>query len=196
MGMESPGMTELTSRPDSIKDGLLDEASPDDVTLELAWSTVYDDLKQIAHARLRSDGRLTLIDTTALVNESFLRLLAQKQFKVETRRKFFAYASRVMRSVIVDMVREQLALRRGGDVERVALTTTLSDQLVVDEPLRVDDALVWLGKLEPRLAEVVQMRYFGGLTDAEIAETLKISERTVGRDWEKARLLLRDLFAK
>ncbi len=191
MGMESPDMTELTSRPDPF-----DDASLDDAPLELAWSAVYDDLKRIAHARLRSDGRLTLIDTTALVNESFLRLLAQKQFKVETRRKFFAYASRVMRSVIVDLVREQLALRRGGDVRHVALTTTLSDQIVEDEPLRVDDALHWLGKVEPRLADVVQMRYFGGLTDAEIAETLDISERTVGRDWEKARLLLRDLCAE
>jgi RNA polymerase sigma factor (TIGR02999 family) len=173
-------------------------AAPEPVAVEslpAMWSAAYEDLKLLARARLRRDGRTVLIDTTALVNESFLRVFGKHNFEAQSRLQFFAYAARVMRSVIVDMAREQMALRRGGDVERVALTTTVSGQLVQEEPVRVDEALNELGKFEPRLVEVVQMRYFGGMSDTEIAEVLDVSERTVGRSWQKARLLLKDMLA-
>ena len=98
-----------------------------------------------------------------------------------------------MRSVIVDTVRERLAERRGGDLQRCTLDTEVADQLPSgeDEVLSVHQALEQLAAAEPRLAQVVEMRYFGGYSEQEIADALDITDRTVRRDWEKARLLLR-----
>jgi RNA polymerase sigma factor (TIGR02999 family) len=111
---------------------------------------------------------------------------------VEDRNNFFAYAARVMRSVIVDFARARLAERRGGAADHIVLDTTISEHVTAPESdaLRVHEALETLEQADPRLAQVVEMRYFGGLTEIEIAETMGVSERTVRRDWEKARLLL------
>jgi len=164
------------------------------VAVDTLWDAAYGELKKLAHARLRDAGGVSLLDTTALVNESYLKLAAAGSLKVENRGKFFAYASRVMRSVIVDLVRERLAERRGGGAAHVTLNTAIAESATADsEPLRIDEALGTLEKLEPRLAQVVEMRYFGGLTEVEIGELLGLTERTVRRDWEKARLLLRDM---
>jgi RNA polymerase sigma factor (TIGR02999 family) len=135
---------------------------------------------------------MTLLDTTALVHESYLKLVGTEGVAVEDRHHFFAYASRVMRSVIVDHARARAAERRGGDAEHVVLDTLLSDQVAAPEndALRVHEALDVLEQADPRLAQVAEMRFFGGLTEAEIAEALGLSGRTVRRDWEKARLLL------
>jgi len=110
----------------------------------------------------------------------------------DDRRPFFAYASRVMRSVIIDAVCERQAERRGGDLNRLTLDTQLIDKLPAgeDELLQVHEALEALAKAEPRLAKVVEMRYFGGYTEVEIAEALDLTERTVRRDWDNARMLL------
>lgn len=166
------------------------------VAVDTLWDAAYGELKKLAHARLRDAGGVSLLDTTALVNESYLKLAAAGSLKVENRGKFFAYASRVMRSVIVDLVRERLAERRGGGAAHVTLNTAIAESAATDsEPLRIDEALGTLEKLEPRLAQVVEMRYFGGLTEVEIGELLGLTERTVRRDWEKARLLLREMLA-
>ena len=155
------------------------------------FGAAYDELRKLAHARLRSSGPLTLLNTTALVNESWLRLSGKQKLQLESRGKFFAYAAQVMRSVIVDQVRERNALRRGGGAREVTLDTSIGDGVASDdESLHVHEALESLAQVEPRLARVVEMRYFGGLTEAEIGETLGLTERTVRRDWEKARLLL------
>lgn len=151
----------------------------------------YDELKKLAHARLSRSGPLTLLDSTALVNEIWLRLSGRDTLQVDTRRRFFAYASQVMRAVIVDQLRERNALRRGGGERVFTLNTALGDGLAgSDEALQVHEALESLAQLEPRLAQVVEMRYFGGMTEVEIGDTLGLTERTVRRDWEKARLLL------
>jgi RNA polymerase sigma factor (TIGR02999 family) len=165
----------------------------DGVPLDALWSAAYSELKALAHARLYHDGRSTSLDTTSLVNESYLKLAAVKTLRIDDRRRFFAYASRVMRSVIVDLVRERMSQRRGGDVQHVGLTITLADPGSADDVLRIHEALRELEAVEPRLGKVVEMRYFSGLTDAEIAEVLDVTVRTVGRDWEKARLLLRQM---
>lgn len=165
------------------------------VPLDALWAAAYVELKALAHARLYRDGRSTLLDTTALVNESYLKLAARKILDVGDRRQFMGYASRVMRSIIIDLAREQGSARRGGGVERVALATTIVDQSTIDDPLRVHEALLSLESVDPRLARVVEMRYFGGLDADEIAEALDLNVRTVGRDWDKARLLLRDLLS-
>ena len=159
---------------------------------ERLFAAAYDELRQLARARLRGGGRNTMLDTTALVHESYLRFIQGGRLRSEDRRAFFAYASRVMRSVIIDTVRERQAERRGGDLQRLTLDTELQDKLPASENelLRVHEALETLAESEPRLARVVEMRYFGGYAEAEIAEALELTERTVRRDWEKARMLL------
>jgi RNA polymerase sigma factor (TIGR02999 family) len=156
------------------------------------FAAAYGELRKLARSRLRDGGRNTYLDTTALVHESYLRFLSGGQLRSDARRAFFAYASRVMRSVIIDAVRERQAERRGGDLERLTLNTQLGEQLPAgeDELLGVHAALDVLAQAEPRLAKVVEMRYFGGYTELEIAEALDVTERTVRRDWDKARLLL------
>jgi len=161
---------------------------------EQLFAAAYGELRQLARSRLRDGGRSTLLDTTALVHESYLRFLNSDRLRVEDRRAFFAYASKVMRSVIIDSVRERQAERRGGGLAELTLDTRIADSLPGGEAeiLHVHEALAALEQVEPRLAQVVEMRYFGGYSDAEIAETLGLTERTVGRDWHKARLLLMD----
>ena len=156
------------------------------------FAAAYPELRKLARARLRHGGRNTLLETTALVHESYLRFLASKGLRLRDRQAFFAYASKVMRSVIIDAVRERQAERRGGDLQRMTLNTQIADNLPAgeDELLKVHEALEVLAQHEPRLAKVVEMRYFGGYSELEIADTLGLTERTVRRDWDKARLLL------
>ncbi len=157
-----------------------------------AFALLYDDLRRLARSRLRQHQTMTLLDTTALVHESYLKLVGAQALPVEDRHPFFAYAAPVMRSVIVDFGRARVAERRGGEADHIVLDTAISEQVAAPEndALRVHEALEMLELADPRLAQVVEMRYFGGLSEAEIAEALGVSERTVRRDWEKARLLL------
>jgi RNA polymerase sigma factor (TIGR02999 family) len=156
------------------------------------FAAAYGELRKLARSRLHDGGRNTVLDTTALVHESYLRFIQGGQLRSDDRRAFFAYASRVMRSVIIDAVRERQAERRGGDLQRLTLNTQLIDQLPAgeDEVLKVHEALDALAQSEPRLAQVVEMRYFGGYSEPEVAEALGLTDRTVRRDWDKARLLL------
>jgi RNA polymerase sigma factor (TIGR02999 family) len=156
------------------------------------FAAAYPELRKLARSRLRSGGRNTVLETTALVHESYLRFLGTGKLQLEDRKAFFAYASRVMRSVIIDTVRERQAERRGGGVAELTLDTQMRDNLPTGEAeiLQVNDALLALEQAEPRMAMVVEMRYFGGYTDEEIAEALDLNKRTIRRDWEKARLLL------
>lgn len=160
---------------------------------ERAYALLYADLHRVAHSRMRREGGFTLLDTTALVHESYLRLHAAPAPDFADRHHFLAYASRVMRSVVVDLVRARKAERRGGDAEHVTLNTTHIDAHQPgrpDEVLQVHEALDSLAAVDARLASVVEMRYFGGLSEAEIAQALGVTERTVQRDWQKARLFL------
>jgi RNA polymerase sigma factor (TIGR02999 family) len=137
-----------------------------------------------------------LLDTTGLVNDAYLRVAGAASLREASPQQFLAYAARTMRSVVIDLARERQAQRRGGDLARVTLNTAVSDSAAAeDEPLEVDRALRDLAALEPRLSQVVEMRYFGGFTETEIGEALGVTERTVRRDWEKARLLLRTMLA-
>jgi RNA polymerase sigma factor (TIGR02999 family) len=156
------------------------------------FERAYDSLKGLARSRLRSGGRGGQLDTTALVHEAYLRFVNSGDLRADDRRAFFAYASSVMRSVIVDSARERLAERRGGDLMQVTLSTQMADNIPADDQgvLQVHEALLALTEADPRAAQVVEMRYFGGYTEEEIAEALDINVRTVARDWEKARLLL------
>ena len=160
-----------------------------------AFSVLYAELHKLARSKLRQHQSMTLLDTTSLLHESYLRLVGAQALPVSDRHHFFAYAARVMRSVIVDFARARLAERRGGDADKLVLDTHVAaDVANIAAPehdvLRVHDALDVLAKADPRLAQVVEMRYFGGMTEEEIAEMLGTSPRTVRRDWEKAKLLL------
>jgi RNA polymerase sigma factor (TIGR02999 family) len=156
------------------------------------FALAYAELHRLARSRLRDGGRNTLLDTTCLVHEAYLRFVNSGQLRAQDRRAFFAYASQVMRSVIVSSVRERLAQKRGGGEQPLTLSTELGGGIAEDEEtiLRVHEALEVLEQADPRLAQIAQMRYFGGYSEQEIAETLEVSERTVQRDWEKARVIL------
>lgn len=153
---------------------------------------LYHDLRRLARSRLRAHQPLTLIETTALVHESFLRLLKIGRIEIADRAHFLAYASRAMHSTIVDFIRAKHAERRGGDLEKVVLDTAVLDQTVAceDEVIRLSEAIERLAAVDPRAMQVVEMRYFAGMSEREIAAALDVTERTVRRDWQKAKLLL------
>jgi RNA polymerase sigma factor (TIGR02999 family) len=156
------------------------------------FALLYRELRKLARSRLRRSETITLLDTTALVHETYLRYLNACQLEFADRGRFFAYAASVMRSIVVDEVRKRHAERRGGEAEHVTLDSGVVDSLKQDDEqiLRVHEALDELSALDPRLARVVEMRYFGGLSEAEIAEAIGVTDRTVRRDWDKARTLL------
>jgi RNA polymerase sigma factor (TIGR02999 family) len=158
------------------------------------FAAAYEELRRLARARLRDGGRNTVLETTSLVHECYLRFVGAGQLRAEDRRAFFAYASQVMRSVILNSVRERQAERRGGDVPQLTLSTEIEANLSGDEAtlLKVHEALEVLEQADSRLAQVAQMRYFGGYSEQEIAEVLGVTERTVRRDWERARLILKE----
>ena len=160
------------------------------------YASLYPELRRIAHSRLRHGGNRVSLDTTALVHDGYLKFVQTRALDVKDRSHFLAYASTVMRSVIVDLIRESHAERRGGGQLDFTLTTQIADSSAntngtsSDEALDVHEALAQLEAIEPRMARVVEMRYFAGLNDGEIAECLGVTARTVGRDWEKARVFL------
>jgi len=170
-------------------------AAGDRAARDAVFAAAYRELQRLAHARLHdSGGRGTVLDTTALVHESYLRLVRLGELQFDDRRAFFGYASQVMRSVIVDAARARLAERRGGaDAQRLTLSTDLVQGVASDDEgiVQVHEALQQLEQADARAARMVELRYFGGYSDREIAETLDVTERTVQRDWEKAKMLLR-----
>lgn len=156
------------------------------------FELLYPELRQIAHRRLALHARDGVIDTTALVNECYLKFCQRDNLKPADRSHFLAYSATVMRSIVVDAARMARTERRGSGADPVTLDTGLMESLPApeDEILDVHAALEELSVFDPRLARVVEMRYFAGMDDIEIAEVLGLSKRTVSRDWDKARLLL------
>jgi RNA polymerase sigma factor (TIGR02999 family) len=155
------------------------------------FALLYHDLRRLAHARLQRNEPITLLDTTSLVHETFLRVVKSGAIEVSERPRFLAYAARVMRSVVVDFVRQRHAERRGGNEGRVPLDSEAEAVASgEDEVLRVNEALDELAKVDERLVKIVEMRYFGGFTEQDIALALGVDERTIRRQWQKARLVL------
>jgi RNA polymerase sigma factor (TIGR02999 family) len=161
--------------------------------LDRVFVLLYPDLRRIAHARLRVEKGAAHLETTALVHESFLRLVEASALVLADRKHFFTYAAKTMRNIIIDAAREQLAQRRGGGRAPLQLNTALAGSLPAEGDaslVAIDDALRALEALDAPLAEIVEMRYFAGYSEAEIAELTGQSERTVRRRWEKARAFL------
>ena len=162
------------------------------------FELLYHELRRLARARLAAGGRNVLLDTTALVHESFLRLQGAGKVNLADRNHFMAYAATAMRSVIVDYVRQRAAEKRGGDVDHVTLDTGVAESIGATDQEIVDvhEALEALGKVDQRLVQVVEMRYFAGLSDDEIGAALGVTGRTVRRDWDRARLLLAEMLGE
>jgi RNA polymerase sigma factor (TIGR02999 family) len=179
-------MSELTQLFDAVNAG-------DRSAVDRLMAVMYQELHRLAHRRLNAAPHRNSLETTGLIHESYLRFLKAGHLRVTDRAHFLSYSSRVMRSIIVDFARKHRAERRGGGALQVTLNSKLADEThVADEHLiRIHDALEGLSKVEPRLVQVVEMRYFGGLDEKESAEVLGVTERTIRRDWQKARLLLR-----
>ena len=158
------------------------------------FAALYPDLRRIAHARLRQHGDMARLETTALVHESFLHLVGAAQLKLADRKHFFTYAAKTMRNIIIEFARQHLAERRGGGRDALQLDTALVNRLAApqsDESLiAIEDAVQALEALDPELAQLVEMRYFAGYGETEIAELTGCSERTVRRQWDKARAFL------
>lgn len=153
---------------------------------------VYEQLRAIAHRQLGPRPNGGTLETTGLVHEAYLKVIGHSRGGVQDRAHFLALASVAMRHVLVDRAKARRRIKRGGDYKPVTLD---GDHIAAeDQPealLQLDEALARLSALEPRLARVVECRFFAGLSEEEIAEALDVTVRTVQRDWAKARMLLR-----
>lgn len=190
--------------PGSLDVAAIPPADPDSVTQLLgevekgesgAWNRIYAllyrDLHQIARSQIRQQRRSHVRSPTSLISETWLKL-ASADFSVENRAHLVALVARAMRFVLLDEVRRTLAEKRGEGMDLLPLdeTTEPGQSSRLEQLLILDQALNDLAKLDARLAQVVEMRYFGGLSELEIAGVLKVTERTVRRDWRKARAFL------
>lgn len=180
-----------TTGPQQITQLLLAWGEGDERALGELMPLVYDELRKVAARHLRRLRLGQTMQTTALVNEAYLRLIDSSRVRWQNRAHFFAVSAQLMRRILVDFARQRQNLKRGGGAQQVSL-----DEAMVIAPERgadlimLDDALTRLAELNQRQAQVVELRYFGGLTEEETAEALKVSLRTVQRDWNLARLWL------
>ena len=173
--------------------GLLQQACAGDTAAQARLlDRLYADLERMARGRLRASGDLTLLDARALVHEFYLRLQSAGELRFEDRAHFLAYAARVMRSIVVDVVRARGAARRGGGRRPLTLSTDLAGALGDPDATAqaVHEALAALESVDARLARIVEMRFFGGFAEEEVAAALGVGVRTVQREWRKARMLL------
>ena len=171
-----------------ITQWLLSWRNGDQTALEKLTPLVYQELHRLAKAYMRGERAGHTLQTTALVNEACLRLIGNDQMEWQNRAHFYAVAAKLMRHILVDFARSRDRLKRGGDREQVSLDEALT--ITADrtaELLDLDEALTELSNLDERQSRVVELRFFGGLTEQEIAEVLQVSPRTVNADWSMAR---------
>ena len=172
-----------------ITDWLVRLSAGESAARDQLLPAVYDELRAIAHRRLGVSGRA--LDTTELVHEAYLKLFDRTRVSLVDRRHFFAVAATAMRQILVDRARAWARLKRGGGAVRSDLDpASLPVEDRVEEILSLDSALHRLSEVDARLARVVELRFFGGLSVEETAEVLDVDPRTVKRDWRKARALL------
>jgi RNA polymerase sigma factor (TIGR02999 family) len=179
-------MTGLTALLQAARNG-------DAAAAEAAWPLVYPELRRIARARLRGPGAPSLA-TEELLHEGFLRLSQAPAAPLADRHHFYALAAKAMRHIVIDQLRHRRAQKHGGDWQALSWDTAMVDAAAPAADgarlLALDSALDALAALEPTLAQIVELRFFGGYTEAEAAETLGLGERTVRRQWAKARAFL------
>lgn len=180
-----------TPAPKEVTQLLIAWSNGEEEALEKLVPLVYDELRRIARRYMRREPAGHTLQTTALVNEAYLRLIEQKEMKWQNRAHFFAISAQLMRRILVSMARARHADKRGGEARQVSL----DEALVISEEraaelVALDEAMNELAALDPRRSRVVELRYFGGLSVEETAEVLKISPETVMRDWKRAKAWL------
>jgi len=180
-----------TPAPKEVTQLLIAWSNGDQESLEKLVPLVYDELRRIARRYMEREPAGHTLQTTALVNEAYLRLIEQKGMKWQNRAHFFAISAQLMRRILVSMARARHANKRGGDARQVSL----DEALVISEEraaelVALDEAMNELAALDPRRSRVVELRYFGGLSVEETAEVLKISPETVMREWKRAKAWL------
>jgi RNA polymerase sigma-70 factor, ECF subfamily len=170
---------------------LMDWSNGDREAFDKLAPLVYDELRRIARSKLHKHGSDALLQPTALLHEAYIRLVNEKSVKWQNRAHFYKFASSMIRNILIDALRKSAADKRGGDKNFVSLN---ADDAVSDAPgidlLALNEALEKLVTLDPRQVAIIEMRFFGGMTNAEIAEALHISDKTVEREWRAAKAWL------
>jgi RNA polymerase sigma factor (TIGR02999 family) len=185
----------VLSRSAAITDLLRAWSGGDGTALERLADQVYNELHRMARRYMKNERQVDTLQTTALVHEVYLRLVDVTKVDWKERAQFFAMAAQMMRRILVDAARKRASHKRGGmaakvNFEETAVLSPTPDRSI----LALDEALTAFSELAPRQAKVVELRYFGGLTEEEIVATLEISPRTVRRDWDLAKAwLIREL---
>jgi RNA polymerase sigma factor (TIGR02999 family) len=187
----------MMAATDSVTQALIKAKAGDEAAAEELWTLVYEDLRRVAGHQLLGERPDHTFSPTALVHEAYLRLVDQTRVDWKSRAHFFAVASRMMRRILIDYARQHHAQKRGGANRQ---RTGLRDDLRVGGPafawlLDLDRALDQLGRYNERFCRVVECKYFGEMTEAEIAQALDVSSKTVQRDWIKAQVLLAEVLA-
>ena len=184
-------MTTPSASPHEVTKLLVDWSNGDTAALDRLMPLVYDELRRLAHHYMSRERPGHTLQTTALVNEAYLRLVNQKNVHWENRAQFFGLAAKVMRHILTDHARGLAYAKRGGGVRKVSLdeAAILSSEQAADL-VALDDALEKLSKEFPRKCRIVELRYFGGMTVEEAAAVLQVSPVTVMRDWNVAKAWL------
>jgi RNA polymerase sigma factor (TIGR02999 family) len=181
----------MTPSPREVTQLLIAWSNGDQTALDQLMPLIYDELRRIAARYLRAERRGHTLQTSALVNEAYLKLAACDEVAWDGRAHFFGAAAQAMRRILVDYARTRQRIKHGGEAQRIELDDALDvAEERAAEMIALDDALTDLAKLDPRKSRVVELRYFGGLSVEETAEVLGVSSPTVMRDWNTARAWL------
>ncbi|MCI0392806.1 MAG: sigma-70 family RNA polymerase sigma factor [Acidobacteria bacterium] len=182
----------MTPTSHEVTQLLLAWSEGDKQALDRLVPLVYHELRRLAQSYMRKERANQTLQTTALIHEAYVRLIDANQVKWQNRAHFFGVAARVMRQILVATARERGSQKRGGGAQQISLDESMMIDEGRDEDLvMLDEALGALAQFDARKAQVVEMRFFGGLTEEEIAEALNVSVETVRRDWRLARSWLR-----
>lgn len=175
---------------------LVDWGNGDQAALDKLIPLVHDELRRLAGRYMRRESQGHTLQTSALVNEAYLRLVDQKSVKWQNRAHFFGVAAQLMRRILVDHARSRLRAKRGGRAQMVSLAEQAVMSNEVAEVIALDEALKNLAEMDQRKSQIVEMKFFGGLTTEEVAEVLKVTSRTVEREWRKAKAWLNRAISK
>jgi len=191
--LESRSM--MTIKADDLTGLLIEWGQGDKTALDRLTPLVYDEIRRIAHRYVQREREGQTLQTTALVNEAYLRLAGSANISWQNRAHFYAVTAQVMRRILIDQARRRQYVKHGGETQRVAFEDAVSEVALMSQPraselLALDEALDELARLDPRKGHVVELRYFGGLSLEETAKVLDISLMTVRRDWRAAKAWL------
>ena len=181
-----------TSSSENVTELLVAWSDGDQAALDRLTPLVYNELHRLARRYMRRESPGHTLQTSALVNEAYIRLVDQRDVRWQNRSHFFGIAAQMMRRILVDHARSHGRAKRGGDAQRLSLDATviMSKESVVDL-VRIDEVLSKLAKFDPQKSRIVEMKFFGGLNTDEVAECLHVSSRTIEREWRKAKAWLK-----